>query len=333
MQPTLCSKCKKNVAVVFISRMNEKGEPVNEGLCLKCAAQLGLPQVEDMMKRMGITPDDLENLNSEMMQAFGGAEELEDMPEDDGGDEDESGKTATFPFLNRLFGGSQTPAEKQSGDQSGQGRETKGGKTEKKRKFLDNYCINLSRRAREGKLDAVIIDSEPAKVFVEKNDTLKILDDPFVEEEYAIAYKKGNDELGQKLDDALTQLKEDGTLDEIVGHWIGDNADQVSYTPDDSVERNGKLVMATNAEFPPYESMDGDKVVGIDVDMMQAVCDVIGMELEVENMEFDSIIAAVQSGKADVGVAGMTVTPDREKNVSFTQGYATATQVIIVRKD
>ena len=156
MQPTLCARCKKNVAVVFISRMNEKGEPVNEGLCLQCAAKLGLPQVEDMMKRMGITPEDLESLSGEMMQAFGGAEELEDMPEDDGGDEDESGKTATFPFLNRLFGGNQTPAEKQSGDQSGQGRETKGGKTEKKRKFLDNYCINLSRRAREGKLDAVI---------------------------------------------------------------------------------------------------------------------------------------------------------------------------------
>ena len=156
MQPTLCSKCKKNVAVVFISRMNEKGEPVNEGLCLQCAAKLGLPQVEDMMKRMGITPEDLESLSGEMMQAFGGAEELEDLPEEEGGDEDESGKTATFPFLNRLFGGSQTPAERQPGDQSAQGRETKGGKTEKKRKFLDNYCINLSRRAREGKLDAVI---------------------------------------------------------------------------------------------------------------------------------------------------------------------------------
>ncbi|WP_337590900.1 ATP-dependent Clp protease ATP-binding subunit [Vescimonas sp.] len=156
MQPTLCSKCKKNVAVVFISRMNEKGEPVNEGLCLQCAAKLGLPQVEDMMKRMGITPEDLESLSGEMMQAFGGAEELEDLPEEEGGDEDESGKTATFPFLNRLFGGSQTPAEKQPGDQSAQSRETKGGKTEKKRKFLDNYCINLSRRAREGKLDAVI---------------------------------------------------------------------------------------------------------------------------------------------------------------------------------
>ena len=91
--------------------------------------------------------------------------------------------------------------------------------------------------------------------------------------------------------------------------------------------------MATNAEFPPYESVDGDTIVGVDVDMRQAVCDEIGMELKVENMEFDSIIAAVQSGKADVGVAGMTVTPDREENVSFTQGYATTTQVIIVRKD
>ena len=156
MQPTLCARCKKNVAVVFISRMNEKNEQVSEGLCLQCAAKLGLPQVEDMMKRMGITPEDLESLSGEMMQAFGGAEELEDVPDDDGGDEDESGKTATFPFLNRLFGGNQTPAERQPGDASGSGREAKGGKTEKKRKFLDNYCINLSHRAREGKLDAVI---------------------------------------------------------------------------------------------------------------------------------------------------------------------------------
>ena len=192
-----------------------------------------------------------------------------------------------------------------------------------------NKGADAVQALKQGKLDAVIIDSEPAKAFVAKNDTLKILDDPFAEEEYAIAYKKGNDELGQKLDDALTKLKEDGTLDEIVSHWIGDNADQKSYTPDDSVERDGTLVMATNAEFPPYESVDGDTIV----DMMQAVCDEIGMELKVENMEFDSIIAAVQSGKADVGVAGMTVTPDREENVSFTQGYATTTQVIIVRKD
>ena len=157
MQPTLCSKCKKNVAVVFISRMNEKNEMVNEGLCLKCAAQLGLPQVEDMMKRMGITPEDLENINSEMMQAFGGAEEL-DAPVDEGDEDDEeSGKTATFPFLNRLFNnGSNPPAEQQPSQNGGSGQQGTGRKTEKKRKFLDNYCINLSQRAREGKLDAVI---------------------------------------------------------------------------------------------------------------------------------------------------------------------------------
>ena len=157
MQPTLCSKCKKNVAVVFISRMNEKGEPVNEGLCLKCAAQLGLPQVEDMMKRMGITPDDLENLNSEMMQAFAGAEELGDVAQanEDGDEDEESGKTATFPFLNRLFGGNNNPpAEKGETPQRETGKESRKG--EKKHKYLDNYCINLSRRAREGKLDAVI---------------------------------------------------------------------------------------------------------------------------------------------------------------------------------
>ena len=158
MQPTLCSKCKKNVAVVFISRQNEKGEMVNEGLCLKCAAQLGLPQVEEMMKRMGISPEDLENINNEMMQAFGGAEELSDMPapqDEDDEDDGESGKTATFPFLNRLFGGSNPPAEK-SDAPSGREEATKGRKADKKHKYLDSYCINLSQRARDGKLDAVI---------------------------------------------------------------------------------------------------------------------------------------------------------------------------------
>ena len=157
MQPTLCSKCKKNVAVVFISRQNEKGEMVNEGLCLKCAAQLGLPQVEDMMKRMGITPEDLENINSEMMQAFGGAEEMNDLPEDSGEDDEESGKTATFPFLNRLFSNSSNPPAEQPRDNAGAGQQQPAGrKKDQKRKFLDNYCINLSQRARDGKLDAVI---------------------------------------------------------------------------------------------------------------------------------------------------------------------------------
>ncbi|MGC4018339.1 MAG: basic amino acid ABC transporter substrate-binding protein [Muricomes sp.] len=91
------------------------------------------------------------------------------------------------------------------------------------------------------------------------------------------------------------------------------------------------LVMATNAEFPPYEFYEGKEVVGIDADIAKAVAEELGMKLEIEDMAFDSIITAVSGGKADIGAAGMTVTEDRLKNVDFTDTYATATQVIIVK--
>jgi len=194
-----------------------------------------------------------------------------------------------------------------------------------------NKGADAIQALKQAKVDAVIIDMETAKAFVSKNSDLKILDEPFDNEEYSIAYRIGDDELGQKLNDALTELKSDGTLDSIVSHWIGDNADHAPYTPDSSVERTGTLTMATNAEFPPYESKEGNEIVGIDVDMMRAVCDKLGMELVIEDMQFDSIITAVTSGKADVGVAGMSVTEDRLKNVNFTQGYATSMQAIVVR--
>lgn len=194
-----------------------------------------------------------------------------------------------------------------------------------------NKGADAIQALKQAKNDAVIIDMETAKAFVSKNPDLKILDEPFDNEEYSIAYRIGDDELGAKLNAALDQLKADGTLDSIVSHWIGDSADHVPYTPDSSVERTGTITMATNAEFPPYESMEGNEIVGIDVDMMRAVCDIIGMDLVIENMEFDSIITAVTSGKADVGVAGMSVTEDRLKNVNFTQGYATSMQAIVVR--
>lgn len=196
-----------------------------------------------------------------------------------------------------------------------------------------NKGADAIQALKQGKVDAVIIDSEPAQEFVKKNKGLQILPDVFAEEEYSIAYKKDNEKLGKKIDDALTKLKENGTLDEITSHWVGNAPDHVSYVPDKNLERSEVLTMATNAEFPPYESMDKGEIVGIDVDIMNAVCDELGMKLKIDNMEFDSIIAAVNSGKADVGVAGMSVTPEREKNVSFTQGYATTKQVIVVRED
>ena len=158
MQPTLCSRCKKNVAVVFISKL-EGDRTVNEGLCLKCAKEIGLPQVDDMMKRMGISDEDLETLSGEMMQAMTGVENIEDLPggdEDDG--EEEEGKTATFPFLNRLFSGSDAPRSSGEAQESGSRERQKDRKENKngKRKFLESYCISLTDRAREGKLDPVI---------------------------------------------------------------------------------------------------------------------------------------------------------------------------------
>ena len=161
MQPQLCSRCKKNIAVVFITRQ-ENGQNVNEGLCLKCAKNLGLPQVDEMMRRMGITDEDLDNISNEMMGAFGGAENLEgltDADDPDADNEDEDGKTATFPFLSRFFGGNPAANYAQN---SGEAEQTQSPRSNKKvekgskHKFLDSYCINLSQRARDGKLDAVI---------------------------------------------------------------------------------------------------------------------------------------------------------------------------------
>ena len=154
MQPTLCSRCKKNIATVFITRM-EGDKTVNEGLCLKCAKSLGLPQVNEMMQRMGITDEDLDNLNNEMMQALDSIENVEDLP--GGEDDEEAGKTATFPFLNRLFNNGGEPAPKEETPaEDGSRREKKEGKPNGKRKFLEGYCISLNRKAKEGKLDPVI---------------------------------------------------------------------------------------------------------------------------------------------------------------------------------
>lgn len=197
-----------------------------------------------------------------------------------------------------------------------------------------NKGADAVQALKQGKVDAVIIDSEPAKVFVEKNEELKILDEKFEPEQYAIAIKKGNTELTDKINEALKTLTDNGTLDKIKKNWIGEEKGKYPYvTPAGTTYPNGTLVMATNAEFPPYELKEGGEVVGFDVDMMRAVCDVIGYELKVTDMAFDSIIAAVNSGKADVGVAGMTVTEDRLLNVDFSNPYTTAEQVVIVRKD
>ena len=160
MQPTLCSRCKKNVAVIFITKI-ENGKSENEGLCLKCAKELGIKPVDDMMKRMGISDEDLENMSSELSSAFEGAEMMipgEDGSDDTGDEDDEQeSRTATFPFLNKLFGSAdRNMPQRQEPPQPKQPKQPHGSQNGKKRKFLDTYCTCLTQKAREGSLDRII---------------------------------------------------------------------------------------------------------------------------------------------------------------------------------
>ncbi len=153
MRPTLCSRCKKNYAVVFITKI-ENGETKNEGLCLKCAKELGIKPIDDMMQRMGITDDELDNMTDEMMNAVNGGEELMESPMPDDDDDEEDGRTATFPYLSRLFGNSDHPQKGEAPRESGERRQ-QGGKKEK-RKYLETYCLNLTRKAKEGGIDHIV---------------------------------------------------------------------------------------------------------------------------------------------------------------------------------
>lgn len=163
MQPTLCSRCGKNVAVIFITKI-ENGEQKQEGLCLKCARELHIKPVDDVINKMGLSDEDIENLSGDMMSALSGMDNLTEIDPDDpdSEDPDDEGKTATFPFLNRLFG---TQNEGDTGDQPQpnpaqpsppQPSPAQPGGRPGKKKYLDNYCINLNQRARDGKLDAMI---------------------------------------------------------------------------------------------------------------------------------------------------------------------------------
>ena len=146
MQPKMCTKCKKNIAVVFITKI-ENGVTMNEGYCLKCARSLGIPQIDAAVKQMGISEEDLDALSDEMVSMFGQKEESEE--------DDVDSQTATFPLLNQLFGGSHPPAKRPEKPEEQPPEDAQKKKTPK-HKFLDSYCMDLTGRAKAGKLDKVI---------------------------------------------------------------------------------------------------------------------------------------------------------------------------------
>ncbi len=149
MQPKMCTKCRKNVAVVFVTRF-ENGATLNEGYCLKCARSLGIPQIDDAVKQIGISEDELDALSDEMVSMFG----QRDTTDED--EDDIESRTATFPLLNQLFGSAMPPAEQPKRAKKEPEEDNPSKKKSKKHKFLDSYCMDLTGRARAGKLDKVI---------------------------------------------------------------------------------------------------------------------------------------------------------------------------------
>ncbi len=182
----------------------------------------------------------------------------------------------------------------------------------------------------QGKIDCMIEDEHPAKAFQRQNPSLKILPHEFGKSALAICVAKERPHLLASINAAIKALKADGTIDSIVRRHI-DRGMAVAYTPKPHTAVSSQVIrFSTNAAFEPFEYYDGGKIVGIDVDVAKAICDKMGVGMEIVDMEFDAVITSVQTGKADAGIAGITVTEERKKNVAFTQPYADVKQMIIV---
>ncbi len=158
---------------------------------------------------------------------------------------------------------------------------------------------------------------------------LKILDTEYVQEDYAICVAKENTDLLDSINTALAELKAEGVCDAIINKYIAGTPHSYTFQADIAADAP-ELMMATNAAFPPYEYYEGNRIVGIDAEMAAAIADKLGMKLVIEDTEFGSIIGGVQTGKYDIGMAGMTVTDERLESVNFSDIYATGIQSIIV---
>ena len=196
----------------------------------------------------------------------------------------------------------------------------------------------------QGKIDCMVEDEQPAKAFLRLNPSLEILPDEFGHSSLAICVAKGNEDLQMKINEAIELLRKSGVIDSIVRRHIDRNI-AVAYQPGECHLATSKLAkdssvgsasspstlrFSTNAAFEPFEYYDNGKIVGIDIDVARAICDVLHMKCEIVDMEFDAVITSVQTGKADAGIAGITVTPERKKNINFTDSYTDVRQVVIV---
>ena len=161
-----------------------------------------------------------------------------------------------------------------------------------------------------------------------KDIKLSILDTKYTVEDYAICVAKENSELLDKINTALKEIKDDGTQKKIVDKYISNKEHDLTFQ--ENVDGKQELHMATNAQFPPSEYYAGSEIVGIDAEMAAAIADKLDMKLVIDDMDFDAVVTSVQSGKSDMGMAGLTITEDRLKNVNFSDSYAQGIQGVIV---
>lgn len=193
-------------------------------------------------------------------------------------------------------------------------------------------AVDAAVDLKNGKVDAVVLDEQPAKRIVQNNSDLMILDESLTKENYAIAVRKGDTELLNSVNATLRRIREDGSFQKFLDAYIPESGEPTELPDRAATNYADTIVMGTNAEFEPYEYRDGDKIVGFDIEIANEIAADLHKNLKIEDMNFDSLINALVSGKIDMILAGMTVTDERKQNVDFSETYVTSTQVIIIRK-
>ena len=182
---------------------------------------------------------------------------------------------------------------------------------------------------KKGELDAVIMNDDTADELIENDSDVKLLGESFATEEYGIAVSLDNHKLLDEINGALEDIKRDGTLDNIISSYKKDTDN--AYSDEGNNGKKGRLRMATFADFPPYEYREDGDFKGIDIDMMRAICNRLGYELQITDISFDAVLSSVESGKSDVGVSGITINDERSKQVMFSEPYCTTELVVVVR--
>lgn len=191
--------------------------------------------------------------------------------------------------------------------------------------------IDASLSLKNGAIDAIIVDELPALEVCKRNNDLKVLDIDLVTDVYAIAVKKGNSELLSSINKTIENMKADGRYEALINAFMPADGN-VKIPAVEKASGNGTVRMGTNAAFFPFEYTEGSEVVGFDATMAQYIANDYGKNLEIQDMAFDGLIAALQSDAIDFIAAGMTATEERRQNVDFSEPYYESKQVVIVRK-